>query len=114
MVNNISKFFKSKCKCLLLTSVIAFLIGCSKEIKSTDVYIVEDSVQLELNSIMQLTGIVVPIDSDDDVIWTSQDLTVASVNKGELTGVGIGETTIVISSNGISDSCHVEIFEPKN
>lgn len=57
---------------------------------------------------MQLSLSVDPIDTTDDLVYTSSDESVATVDKnGNVTAVGSGEATITITCGEISKTCKV-------
>lgn len=49
----------------------------------------------------------------EGISWTSSDNTVAKVEKGKITAVGVGEATITatLASESIKDSCQVRVLE---
>lgn len=54
-----------------------------------------------------LTVTVTPSDTTDRVIWSSSDETVAMVNNGNVTVVGVGTTTITATCGSFSATCVV-------
>ena len=55
-----------------------------------------------------LTATIIPADSVDAVSWTTSDASVATVNNGTVTAVGIGTCIITASSGAYSAECTVE------
>lgn len=55
-----------------------------------------------------LTATIIPADSVDAVSWTTSNASVATVNNGTVTAVGIGTCTITASSGSYSAECAVE------
>lgn len=76
------------------------------ELEVTEYSLLEgESIQVELG--------VAPEDvyTLDDVEWTSADTSIATVEKGVITGVGKGETTIKASIGEVSVECTVTVIE---
>ena len=64
---------------------------------------------------MQLSYSINPVDTTDDLVFTSSDPTVATVDKnGNVTAVGDGQATITITCGDISKTCKVTcVLNPK-
>lgn len=57
-----------------------------------------------------LEVLITPVDSLADVIWSSSDESVATVDqKGKVLGVGAGTAIITCTAGGVSCSCNVEV-----
>ena len=48
-----------------------------------------------------------------DVVWTSSDESVATVDDGVVTGVSVGKVTITVTSGKNTDSTKIDVIEPK-
>lgn len=71
-------------------------------------------IELDLGSSTTLTANVMPADADNKTVtWKSSDNSVVTVNNGVITAVGRGWAEITATtSNGISESCWVEVNVP--
>lgn len=73
-----------------------------------------DSVELEVGSVQNVVAVVTPSDAvNKEVVWTSENEDVVTVNNGLLEGVGIGEAIVTATVEGtdISAECTVTVVE---
>lgn len=56
-----------------------------------------------------ITATVTPSNTTDTVVWTTSDATVATVNNGVITAVGIGTATITATCGEQSATCSVSV-----
>ncbi len=86
-----------------LQTTSSALIAC------TDIELSNSDVELtELGSAWMLNVTVEPADSTDEVIFTSEDPSVAQVDsKGVITAVGPGQTMITVKCGDITQQCRV-------
>lgn len=92
---------------------LSFIIGCTdaneKQNGATAIKITEENVTLIMEESIRLTVEVEPADAD--VIWTSSNPVVASVdNDGLVTANVTGQTTVTASSGEVSSSCTVTVI----
>ncbi len=83
-------------------------------IQVTSITLDKHSASILIDEELQLTASVLPDDADDKSIsWTTSDEEIASVSdEGLVTGLSKGTVTITAyASNGLSDSCEVEVTE---
>lgn len=61
---------------------------------------------------VQLTAKVEPEETTDQIVWTSSNNDIASVDPlGVVTGVNIGKATITASAGEVDDICEIEVVE---
>ena len=85
-------------------------ITISDPVPCTGITLSEDSISLNtIGGTQTITPTVTPNDCTDNVIWTSSDDTVATVNNGVVTAVGIGTATITATCGSFSDTCSVAV-----
>ena len=94
----------AKCQVIVYAKVIAV----------TGIRLSESSLQLARGESRTLSASVQPVNATVDAVqWTSSDNSVASVDqKGTVTAVAVGETTITASAGGFSASCSVSVRVP--
>lgn len=70
-------------------------------------------VTLYENETLKLSALVEPDDaSDQTIIWSSKDDSIAAVSKdGIITGVGVGKTEIIATCGDVFDTCEVSVIE---
>lgn len=69
------------------------------------------NITLVKGSNTMLKATVSPANTDDNVIWSSSDTSVVSVNNGILTAVKAGKAIITARAGNVSDSCQVVVNE---
>lgn len=85
-----------------------------KEIPLESIKLSSSTVELEVGKKEVLTVSYDPEDTTDkkEVLWTSSDETVASVNEnGEIEAINIGKAVITAEVSGIKKSCNVTVKE---
>ena len=77
----------------------------------------ETNITLQVGETKTIVATVNPSDAyNKNLIWTSSDTSVATVENGKITAVGSGETIITVTSideNRITVTCEVEVLGPK-
>lgn len=69
---------------------------------------------LEVNAERQLNAIVEPSEAPQDVTWESDDESIATVDEnGLVTAVGVGQATITVTANDVTDTATVNVTEPE-
>ncbi len=85
-----------------------------KNISVTGVSLNKSSITISLNNSETLTATISPSNaSNKNVTWTSNDTSIATVNNGVVTGIGLGNTTITVTTEdgNKTASCSVEVTE---
>jgi hypothetical protein len=104
----------------ILSKIIAgaalalFFAGCGKEEKAValaSIKVVPAQVKLAVGGMQPLTAVSAPKDAGDVAfVWSSADKTVATVSdKGVVTGVAAGNTTVKVAGGGIEKSVPVQV-----
>ena len=78
-------------------------------VPATGVALNEDAITLEKDDTFTLKATVSPDNSSDEVVWSSSDKTVATVEDGVVTAVGKGTTTITAKAGDFSAECEVTV-----
>ena len=73
---------------------------------------ITESVNLGVGYTEALTVEVTPLESTDEVVWTSSDESVATVDEnGVVTAIGGGKATITATVGNLSDTCEVSVTD---
>lgn len=73
----------------------------------TGITLDRDTLTIASGETATLTATVEPADTTDKVVWSSADKTIATVENGVVTAVGLGETTITATCGNQTASCKV-------
>lgn len=84
--------------------------SCRITVKKTEVVISDTRLSLERGDTHQLTG---SASNSSAIVWKSSKKSVATVDeKGTVTGIKPGETTITATANGTAKTCAVTVKKP--
>ena len=72
-----------------------------------------DKVSLTLGQYKSetLVATLTPANATTDIVWTSDNETIATVNNGVITAVGMGQTTITATAGTLTARCQVTVTE---
>ena len=73
----------------------------------TGITLDKDTLTIARGETATLTATVEPTDTTDNVVWSSADKTIATVENGVVTAAGLGETTITAACGDKTASCKV-------
>ena len=74
----------------------------------------KDKITIEVEEDFFLTAVSEPIDCEEEIVFTSSDEEVVTVNdNGMITAVGPGEAKVTVSCGKISEVCLVTVPEPE-
>lgn len=93
---------------LFVFSGCDMLLGFFQEEPDSSVYIYQSELLLEVGQTVQLKA---ASTDDDEVAWVSTDNDVATVEDGLITAVGVGECTVIATSNKAQATCLVKVSE---
>ena len=86
--------------------------GPLSNIPATAIVLDQTSLSLEVGTSATLVATLTPADATTEVVWTSSDETVATVNNGVVNAVKAGNTTITATAGeGITATCEVTVKE---
>ncbi|MBR1984080.1 MAG: Ig-like domain-containing protein [Clostridia bacterium] len=101
---------------LLLASLVFMLCGfCFVSCQSADieVNITQNSMKIDLLSSKILTAEVTPNDTELQVVWSSSDENVVSINQnGKIVGMSLGTATITATVGEATDTCQITVKLP--
>lgn len=75
----------------------------------TGITLDKDTLTIARGETATLTATTLPADTTDKVVWSSADKTIATVENGVVTAVGLGETTITAACGDKTASCKVTV-----
>ena len=85
-----------------------------KVIAATAIHLNETEISLEEGEQLQLVATLEPENSDDSIIWSSEDDKIATVSgDGVVSGVGAGAVKISARAGSVSAECLVKVNEPE-
>ena len=109
----------------LLTIILALTMalsigGCKKkpsgiENSASDSTITESGLSISESEITVNVGetkTLTVVGSNNDVVWASMDESIAKVVNGEVTGLKIGTTSIIVAFEGETAFCSVTVQDP--
>ena len=86
----------------------------SDAVEPQSLTLTQDTIEIELNNQASISGSISPINAFPNlVMWSSSDLTVATVIGGNITPIAIGECDIIASCLGLQSICHVKVVGQK-
>lgn len=97
-----------------LAAVIMILGSCGPEepaaVEVTGITINQSSLSIARGGTANLTATVSPSNATDKTVtWSSSNPSVATVERGAVTAVGVGSATITAASNGRTATCQVTV-----
>lgn len=97
-------------KFFLFTALVAVLFSaCKSEVEVTGVTLDEASASVAIKDTIELVATVLPKGASGDVVWSSSDEKVATVNAGKVIGVSLGKTNIKATVGTFSAVCEVTV-----
>ena len=80
-------------------------------IPATDITFVKNEVSVECGKTVTLTATLAPSDATDEIVWTSSDTTIVTVDEmGNVTGAKEGTATVTVKiANGETATCTVTV-----
>ena len=85
-------------------------IVVSEPVPCTGITLDKSSAEISgLDSVLSLVAAVTPINTSDTISWSSSDDTVATVNNGAVTAVGLGSAVITATCGNYSATCTVTV-----
>ena len=109
------KFLKTLCVALFivaLSSCAALSVGCKKDEPPAAVATV--SIDKDALTIPEWESALLTAEktgTDETIVWSSADETVATVKDGLVSAVGRGETTVTASAGQASDTCKITVVQ---
>ena len=81
---------------------------------ATDITLSKEKIEIAKDKSIRLTASLTPIDTSDELTWTSSNEEVATVEDGVVKAVGFGEAEIVAMAGSVTKSCPVKVYQGVN
>ena len=83
------------------------------EVPATDIKLNYTELKLGVKDTAALRATLVPLDSSDELTWSSTDESVVTVSDtGKVTAVNVGEAAIAVMAGDVMVSCDVTVYQP--
>lgn len=81
--------------------------------KEYEIILSKEEVSLRVDEIVTITAMVTP---DTELVWSSSNEKIATVNNGKITGLNVGKTVIIVSTfdNKVSEIIKVNVLEKED
>ena len=81
---------------------------------ATGITLSKEKIEIAKNKSIRLTASLTPVDTSDELTWTSSNEEVATVEDGVVKAVGLGEAEIVAMAGSVTKSCPVKVYQGVN
>lgn len=78
---------------------------------TTDITLSKENCEVAKGKTLRLTAALTPVDTSDELTWTSSDEDIVTVTDGVLKAVGIGEAEIIAMAGDVTKSCSVKVYQ---
>jgi len=79
------------------------------EVDATAIVLDQTSLEMEQYETAKLVATLTPADATTDIVWTSSDEEVATVQAGTITALNAGTTTVTATAGTVSATCKVTV-----
>ncbi len=80
----------------------------------TGITLSKEKIEIAKDKSIRLTASLTPVDTSDELTWTSSNEEVATVEDGVVKAVGLGEAEIVAMAGSVTKSCPVKVYQGVN
>ena len=97
---------------ITIITLLTLFTSCdtTKSITAETVVLSQNTITLTEGETATITYTVLPNNAEFSLSWSSLNTSVATVNNGRITAIGVGQTNIVVSdTNGASAVCSVTV-----
>ena len=81
---------------------------------ATGITLSKEKIEIAKDKSIRLTASLTPVDTSDELTWTSSNEEVATVEDGVVKAVGLGEAEIVAMAGSVTKSCPVKVYQGVN
>ena len=83
------------------------------EVPATDISLNKTDITMVMGESATLSATLVPADSTDELVWSSSDPAIFTVNNGKVTAVAVGTATLTVKArDGVQATCIVRVKSP--
>ncbi|MBP1675073.1 MAG: hypothetical protein H6Q24_1211, partial [Bacteroidetes bacterium] len=98
-MNMKTNHFMNSLKALILGGMIIIATACQEDIPVSGLSLDKETAIVSVGATVVILPVVDPVDAtNDNVLWSSDDITVATVADGVVTGVALGTVAITAAS----------------
>ena len=83
-------------------------------VPATGITLSKEKIEIAKDKSIRLTASLTPVDTSDELTWTSSNEEVATVEDGVVKAVGLGEAEIVAMAGSVTKSCPVKVYQGVN
>ena len=80
-------------------------------VPATGITLSKEKIEIAKDKSIRLTASLTPVDTSDELTWTSSNEEVATVEDGVVKAVGLGEAEIVAMAGSVTKSCPVKVYQ---
>lgn len=95
---------------LLLVFACAVLVACDNDVAKVEIALDKSAVTVEVGGETTISAIVTG--SNQEIMWTTDDESVATVNGGKIVGVKVGATVVKATVGDVTVDCNVTVTRP--
>jgi hypothetical protein len=95
---------------LIAVFALCGIASCMNTTSKAILTINKTSITLEVGE--EVNVLATKENTKDDIVWTSEDTSVATVDNGCVTGVSVGETQIKVTCGSLEKTCQVTVTTP--
>ena len=81
---------------------------------ATGITLSKEKIEIAKDKSIRLIASLTPVDTSDELTWTSSNEEVATVEDGVVKAVGLGEAEIVAMAGSVTKSCPVKVYQGVN
>ena len=82
-------------------------------VKAQSISLEESSISMTVGSNQQLKAILTPVTASEDIVWTSSNQLVATVDgDGKVSAIKAGTTTVTANCEGFTATCQITVSAP--
>jgi len=81
---------------------------------ATGITLSKEKIEIAKDKSIRLTASLTPVDTSDELTWTSSNEEVVTVEDGVVKAVGLGEAEIVAMAGSVTKSCPVKVYQGVN
>lgn len=107
-----------KNRMICAVGILLCLLSCAKEnvpgeVELEGISFRESEITLELGASSELEVVLVPSGASADIVWSSSDASIVSVEDGKITALAEGEAEVKAASGRFLATCNVKVVDSR-